>query len=603
MNQSIIDGILSLLSVVSVDELQYQLEELADPPSENGTVNVKVNSLLRVFARYNSEDIVPGLVEFIVKKKVHKLHPVPLDGIMKLIHQVASDNNTNISYLDNLKVMLIQDDNDLATYMETIRQIIQDADFKDVNQGFADAISKCSESDLMKFIGDMVSLGIERGRLDYIPITVKFIRYFAEYNVEQEMFFERFVICNAYVSSSVLDELLIHFPELTPSDILDNLIRYDVNGGSVFGLSRIADTLTAKIGLEVLRKYLDLATESGKQEITMVLRDMVRKKMIPPVVDKFIPMNESGELAEYANILSLMESNKPITKDELDKYLGKYLAIEDVNSFNSRDIRALGAWSFIENSKVLYHNYGPLNTPNYTKDAEDEGIDVPYEPRLFFMRFNDIAYRLQEGYIDEDMMEDPFLSYNRDWFTGFCQYSQDVIPSRDHAYRRPAYHGGWTGCYGSPNSILLEMMQAYDVPMEQRVSVLQGVQDQFVKFFREVLGLEDNKLGFGYLTKNRIMLVSDKGTTADANDADFPFARMPKIVIRYAVERDEPSSYADNDGDMISYATGILSDIMGPGDKPMELFRDGGSARKFEKDVILLREDIIVYSLTKILLS
>ena len=81
------------------------------------------------------------------------------------------------------------------------------------------------------------------------------------------------------------------------------------------------------------------------------------------------------------------------------------------------------------------------------------------------------------------------------------------------------------------------MMQAYDVPMEQRVSVLQSVQDQFVKFFREVLGLEDNKLGFGYLTKNRIMLVSDKGTTADANDADFPFARMPKIVIRYAVER------------------------------------------------------------------
>jgi hypothetical protein len=394
---------------------------------------------------------------------------------------------------------------------------------------------------------------------------------------------------------------MMHFPELTPTEVLDNLIRYDINGGAVYGLNRIKDNLQGKIGLEVLRKYLDVATDSGKQEIAMVLRDMVRNKMMPRASNDtvvFEPMDESKELKEYSDILSLLDSKRRLTNEEIERYLGKYLDVSDLQGIDNKSIRALQAWSFIENNQVFAHNYGPINPPDYTKDADEDGIDVPYEPRLFFMRFNDIAYRLSEGYIDEEMMEDPFLSYNRDWFVGFCQYSQDVIPHRNLAYRRPSYRGGWTGCYGSPKSIVLEMLQEYDVPMEQRQIVLDSIQEQFARFFRDVLGLEDNKLGFAYLTKNRILLTSEKGELRDSIEGNIN--RMPKIVIRYAVEHDEPSSYSNEDPDMISYATGILNDIMGPGDKPMDLIRDGGSARKFEKEIILKREDIVVYALTKI---
>jgi hypothetical protein len=260
------------------------------------------------------------------------------------------------------------------------------------------------------------------------------------------------------------------------------------------------------------------------------------------------------------------------------------------------------AWIFIENNKVFRKMYGPLNAPGIDSLLDEDGteIDIPYEPRLYHMRFNDIQYRMNQGDVDEELLEDPHACYLRDWFTGFCQYSNDVILSREEAYRRPRLRGGWSGCYGSPNSILLEMLQSYDVPMNKRKDVLDNIQEQFIRFFREVLGLEDNKLGYTYIAKNQVLLMSDTEPPRSAYDFDSPINRMPKIVIKYAVEHDEASNEIRDEDEFGSFANRILEGILENGDDPRELLRNGGPARTFEKEIILKREDIVVFSLTKI---
>jgi len=142
------------------------------------------------------------------------------------------------------------------------------------------------------------------------------------------------------------------------------------------------------------------------------------------------------------------------------------------------------------------------------------------------------------------------------------------------------------------------MLQSYDVPIGNRQAVLDNIQEQFVRFFREELGLQDNKLGYAFLTKNRTMLLSDTEDPQTNEDMNSPINRLPKIVIKYATEHDEPSYREDSD--MQAFAQKILDGILAPGDNPMDLVRDGGPTRKFEKEVILKREDILVFALTKI---
>lgn len=605
-NQTVLaDAVDRLMKMVSWDTLQQMMIEAATV-DEDGSYFIGVKELRRIFEGYDSTFPTDILIK---KQDKHAVRKVELQGIFDAIGGVLESNTQSVSHLDTLKLIMIEEDNDLNSYSVTLQQFIRDEEYADIKQGFADSIVKCTEEDLMRMIGDIVSLGVERGRLDYVPLTIKFIRYFMEYGMEQETFFERFLVCNGYVDTDALHELLMQFVEVTPTELLDNLIRYDINGSAVFGLNRLSDHLYGKIGKEVIRKYLEVATESGKQEMAMVVRDMLRKKMIaeqPQIAPEDLTQYrrlETEALEEYSQLLTYMDDDKrAVSGQELEHHLGRYLDVSGIATaeLDMRNIRAIEAWSFLETNETFRKLHGPVNPPNYIVEAEDMDIDVPYDPRLFHMRFNDIAYRLNQmdGCVDEELLEDPFLSFNRDWFTGYCQYSNDVILNRDQAFRKPRNRGGWYGCYGSPDSILLEILQSYDVPAAKRHAVLENIQEQFVRFFREVLGLQDNKLGYAYMTKNRTMLLSDEEDPQTTYDIDSPINRLPKIVIKYAVEHDEPSYREDSD--MQAFAQKILDGILAPGDNVMDLARDGGPTRKFEKEVILKREDILVFALTKI---
>jgi len=606
-NQSVLaEAVKRLMTVVSWDNIRQMMMEAATI-TEAGTYMIGIKELRYIIEGYDAAFPVNLLLN---SKDKHVIRKVDLQMIFDAFDNVFGNDTPNMSNLDTLKLTMIDDDNDLQSYSYMLQQFIQDPEFEDIKQGFADSIVKCIDEDLSRLIGDVVSLGVERDRLDYVPLTIKFIRYFAEYGREQETFLERFLVCNGYVDADALHELLIQFDEVTPTELLDNLVRYDIYGSAVFGLNRIAKHIYPKIGKEVLQKYLEVATESGKQEIAMVIRDMVRNKMIAdpqssaPVEDlSSVRKQESRLLQEYSDLLANMDDDKrPVDREELERHLGTYLDVSGITiaDVDMRNVRALQVWSFIENSEVFRALYGPVHPPNYLVEAEDMEIDVPYDPRLFHMRFNDIAYRLsqEDGTVDEELLDDPFLSFNRDWFTGFCQYSNDVILHREKAFRRPRMRGGWSGCYGSADSILLEILQGYDVPVAKRRHVLDNIQEQFIRFFREELGLQDNKLGYAFMTKNRVILQSEDKIVQTQEDINSPIKRLPKIVIKYAVEHDEPG-YKE-DADMEAFAQRILDGIMTPGDDAMALARDGGPARKFEKEIILKREDIIVFALTKI---
>lgn len=601
-----------LVSEVYKEDFEQQLLELSNETMDM----ISVENLKRVFARYSIKEFpYDYLATRLSIKPLNKtvVKEFPVDGIVALYEEYYQELHNEQSYLDTLKVMMIQEDNDLSSYTEMIRGIINDEENADVKQGFADSISRSTEEDIRRFVGDIVGLGVERSRMEYVPLTLKFIRYFCEFETEQNIYIEKYIVCNPYIHNSVINELLKEFAELTPAELLDNLIRNDINGSSVYGLNRIADLIYGKMDKEVIRKYLEVATESGKLEIAMVVRDMLRKKMVSietPVdrISKLELEEESTALRQYSDMLILIDQGKTSgSLVDVSNELGDVFDLSGISKeaiFNMKDIRGMEAWMFIEQNPVFRNLYGPANCPaiDTLLDEDGTGLDVPYEPRLFHMRFNDIGYRLSEGDVDEELMEDPHLCNLRDWFTGYCQYSYDIIPDRKLSFRRPRVRGGWSGSYGSVNSILLEMMQAYDVPADKRKDVLDNVHEQFVRFFREVLGLEDNKLGYAYLAKNRVILLSQDEQPRSAYDIDSPINRMPKIVLKYATETDEPA-YDMKKTELQIYGEKLLGSIMEDYPNPQELLRNGGPAKKFEKDVILKREDILVFALTKLYFS
>lgn len=627
--QPLTDAIIGFLSKVSLDDLRQQWTDIS-----YGMDMITLPNLERVFRRHGAMDFPIELLVKRVSTSMKNSNMIPIAETMAYFEQVQREDSREESYLDVLKLMLIQEDNDLLTFSETLRGIIQEEDQEPIRQGFADALANCTEEEIRRFVGDVVSLATERGRLEYLSITVKFIRYFVEYGQEQIMFIERYLVCNPYVAGGVLPDLLMTFSELSPADLLDNLVYQDLQGSSVFGLNRLSSHLWGRVTLEVLQKYLEATVESGKQELSIVIRDMIRTKMtaaartkrssssLTTAEEAATAEEESRVLVEYAHLTELdrdsSSSGSRVTMSELERYFGGMMDVSqlDPEVMHTRNIRSLLAWSFIENSETLRRIHGPVNAPGIDTLVDEDGtrVELPDEPRLFHMRFNDVAYRLKQGDVDEELLEDPHLCFIRDWFTGFCQFSQEVILDRQTAVRKPRLRGGWYGCYSDPGHIFLEMMQSYDVPVEHRHAVLENLEEQFIRFFREVLGLEDNQLGFAFLTKNHVLLTSEDSRVQTPHDLDSPLTRMPKIVIRYALEHDEPSreSMDYGGGDLQDFANSLLEGILSSGGRgggrqtpqqARELLRSGGPARKFEKEIILKREDIIIFALTKIYFS
>lgn len=541
------------------------------------------------------------------------------------------------SVLDNFKLMVVDINLDPLTFGQIIRMLSDD---ENISERIAKCLSFMGRDDVLAFVGDLVSSAIEMERGWILYPIFQFISKYIE-NDETEYFYELYFIANPFVHNSAIETLLPGFSHLTPSTVMMNILSIDRKGNMFFALDRIQNILAPHLNVDELSKFRTFAQKNGKLDLVGILDRMidVRRYGMPCPVDNrdagMIERARKGERLFLDRYEMFIKGGMDISydaktlktsaiegfymdlinnmKDFIDtnyfvQMKNKFIDLVRSGKVNMNILRGMLAWSMIENSESLKTLYGPHWCPKGT-------IEMVQEPRLFFMLFNDIGYRLQDG-IDEEIEMNPSWAVRGTWFTGRCEYDGTPIPEIYYAVRRPRINGGWIGCYHSPRNILLDVISKYAIPDKNIDGCLTDIESQFISFFKSILGIDNAKSGYSILVRENIYL-QDNSTNqfVDMSEIRNKIFRLPKIVVRGGIETDamdieQIQDYA-NGNSFEKYSVGLTEDILSKTNPTItgsntlyaiELIRNGGPPRKYEKEVVMKREDILTFALVKSIL-